>query len=135
MDSHEIIRELERRANQLESEAQRLRAAVQVLRGDAPTVTSTTEASLPVAEHARPEVSRPTPKTMPLILETLGELGPTSNRELTAALLERGWVTTSAEPTNTVRTALGRLVQRERVTQLDGGLFALPQVESPAADA
>lgn len=134
MDNDQIIRELELRANQLESEAQRLRAAVQVLRGDVPVFsaqpTSTaTSIVVPAAPAPRQAV-----RTMPLILETLGELGPISNRDLTAALLERGWTTSSAEPTNTVRTALGRLVQRGQVILADG-LFSLASEDEAEGDA
>lgn len=140
MDNNEIIHELERRANQLESEAQRLRAAVQVLRGDVPVVTAPSASTpAPVSVSVPPPAPALAPRqaigTMPLIIETLGELGPTSNRDLTSALLERGWATASAEPTNTVRTALGRLIQREQVIQLDGGLFSLRPKAEPEGDA
>jgi hypothetical protein len=134
MDNNEIIRELERRANQLESEAQRLRAAIQVIRGDVPVVSAQpTSNPAPIVVPASP-APRQAVGTMPLIIETLGELGPTSNRDLTAALLERGWTTSSAEPTNTVRTALGRLVQRGQVVQA-GRLFSLPSEDETEGDA
>lgn len=125
MDSKELIRELESRAGQLESEAQRLRAAAQVLRGEVPVVATPTAPS--PSQTSAPHQAL---GTMPLIIDTLAEIGPATNRDLTAALRKRGWVTVSTQPTNTVRTALGRLLRRGQVVQLDDGRFALP----PATD-
>lgn len=120
-----IIAELNRRASELESEAGRLRSAAEVLRGGKPVSTHTTKSR----ETGSPHISRTVRKsgTMPLILTTLRDAGPLENKELTEELLRQGWKTNSVAPTNTVRTALGRLIERAVVTRLSDGRFALAE--------
>ncbi|WP_344753701.1 hypothetical protein [Leifsonella bigeumensis] len=118
MESDMIIRELEGRANELESEAQRLRAAAEVLRGRSPISSPTRKSLVPARPGTRGGGS------MELILTTLDELGPLQNTVLTNELLGRGWKTSSASPSNTVRTALGRLMERGEVRRLKDGRFA-----------
>lgn len=127
MDSDTLIRELETRASELEEEARRLRSASEVLQGKrAATDTSHVTGAASV---------RKVSQTNPTILKVLNESGPMDARTLTTAMLDRGWETTSITPSNTVRTALGRLADRGEVVRLDDGQFATMRwIEDNARD-
>jgi len=124
MDSDTLIIELERRATDLESEAGRLRDAANVIRGGRPVTGRSLSPSQGRVQKATDRGTSGT-STASHILAVLGESGPLGNKELTQALFEQGWETGSAAPTNTVRTALGRLMERSEVTRLEDGRFAL----------
>jgi hypothetical protein len=96
--------------------------AADLLEREMPTIQGA-PGSTPVVRR-RAAASDPKKSTMAMIeavLTTTSE--PLDPPTLTEAMREQGWDTDSVNPTNTVRTALSRLVERRAVERVDGGRF------------
>ena len=123
MSDDTILAELDQLAAHHETQARKYRAALKLLRGPQPAIASITP---------RPTVSRilgprksPT-STMSMIRKVLAS----SERalvipELTERMLSGGWDTQSENPSNTVRTAILRLVDKTEVIRNADGTFEL----------
>lgn len=139
MDDETIATELNRRADQMEAEAKRLRIAANILNGKRlvakqladPAVSSATVSASGVVRsgtnHSRAA------STIPMIRRTLAKYGPLDYADLTETMLSNGWQTESQLPKNTVRTALSRLHERGTVVRRQDGRYELLESDSNAS--
>lgn len=129
-DNETILALLEEKANFHSRETERYRSAIRILRGEPETGTRPkTRLQFAPAENPaarRRKVDNPMASTQAMIERVLAEVGSLPYKELTNKMLEAGWITESVTPSNTVRTALGRLAARGIVERTEGGLFAAP---------
>lgn len=104
-DLESLAREHDQKANEHQREAERYRAAAALLREDSTSGL--------VVRHPRPRVDgrRPEGGTMSLAIKVLRDLDtPASPSELVELMKMKGWRTSSTNPTNTLRTALRRML-------------------------
>jgi hypothetical protein len=101
-----MVAELEKRATKLEDEAERLRQAAALLRGDAPRAQAVT----PTRRVVRRRSPSGTMSMAYAVLQSATE--PLSPPALAAKMIQAGWQTDSDNPSNTLRTALRRMVER-----------------------
>ena len=121
-DIAERIAQLEEDARQLDQQAALLRAAADLLRGSGP---STRNEHIPRKSGGK----RRNPNgTMDIALGVLKEEDrPLTPDEMVSRMLERGWVTDSQNPANTLRTALRRMRERNEVLS-DGNTYFVPRI-------
>jgi hypothetical protein len=139
-EDDELLRELLSRAQSHEEEARsydtqarfhhgeatRYNAAAAALSGDnvLPQASTTTSTERKINRRG---------STNEMIVEILATEAATPG-ELAITMLANGWVTTSANPANTLRTALGRLQEREIVGQNSEGRWfkQVPSLGTPS---
>lgn len=133
MSDDSILAELERKALEAEAVAAKYRAAIAVLRGKTPRVLNTSGAKVALkptstiyevkSRVTSGKKSGPT-STMSMIRTVLsGSSSPLSVTELTERMLIQGWDTQSENPSNTVRTAASRLVDKRQIERTDDGAY------------
>lgn len=129
-DNETILALLEEKASFHAREAERYRSAIRILRGEpAPGTRPKTQLQFAPAENPaarRRKVDNPMASTQAMVERVLAEVGSLPYKELTNKMLEAGWITESVTPSNTVRTALGRLADRGIVERTEDGLFSTP---------
>ena len=134
-DKETILALLEEKAAYHKGELERYRSAIYALGGSASvqrqdTVT-TPEPPVRVndgrvALMRRRKVDNPMASTQAMIERVLADSPALGYKQLTEKMLEAGWITESVTPSNTVRTALGRLSERGIVERTEDGLFRVP---------
>ena len=113
-----LLERLVRKAEYHAEQAERYRVAADVVRGE-------TQPSRSTAMTTR-RTGEPRKSTMGMIQYSLGQSSdPVDLPTLTRLMQEAGWETTSATPSNTVRTALHRLMERGAVHRDDVGRFMM----------
>jgi hypothetical protein len=115
-----IITELEDKATALEEDARKIRAAIEVLKDVRGPHTNSPARIASRASRTRAG------GTLDQIREILAETPPLSVAEILDTLYARAWTTESANPSNTVRTAIGRLLERGAVVKSPDGRYTLP---------
>ena len=121
-EDDELVARLRARAEYHEQQTVELKAAMdehaaesRKFRGALAALGATE--STPSDEAASATKQRPTPE---LISDVLTDQ-PMSTAEVTTALLTSGWQTASANPLNTIRTALGRMAEKNLAAQTRDG--------------
>ncbi|CAN5171069.1 hypothetical protein BH11ACT4_BH11ACT4_09470 [soil metagenome] len=132
MSDDNILAELEAKASEAEAAATKYRAAIALLRGE--TVRSGKPGRVTGVHEFKLRASTSGKKvgptsTMSMIRTVLGRsTAPLGIAELTEKMLTGGWDTQSENPSNTVRTAVMRLVddKGEVVKHVDGTYSLAP---------
>jgi len=122
MSDDTILAEIDQRIADLEAEANRYRAAAALLRGGSAATSGVR--SKPNRRQAPRSNGGPT-STMSMVQSVLAEHGPLTIRNLAEQMIVDGWDTQSDVPTNTVRTAVGRLTERGVLSRHDDGSYKL----------
>jgi len=123
MSDDTILAELDQLASHHETQARKYRAALALLRGSQPTTRNTQPR--PAASRAVGPRKSPT-GTMSMIRKVLASSEqPLVIPKLTERMLSGGWDTQSENPSNTVRTAILRLVDKTEVIRNADGTFEL----------
>ena len=119
----EMLARLEAKAQFHAQEAERYRVAIDVIRGESETGAPKRQ---PVPSR-RARSSGDSGKSTPaMILRALAASSePLDIAAITARMLDLGWQTESAAPTNTVRTAIGREVVKKTVRKADNRRYEL----------
>lgn len=125
-----VAEQLRRKLAAAELRVQHLRA---VLRELEPLLTDD-EHGPPtrVRSTARPAEAARSPGTGAALLRVLEQSGPSrpwTAGELAAELAQQGVAPASADPANAVRTALGRLLQDNRIERVGQGQYAVRRAE------
>jgi len=126
-----ILATLEEKVRFYEERARRYRDAAELVRAElaeSPTTAGPRGAYAAVVPPVlRRQASDPKQSTMAMIGEVLSHSNePLSVAAPTESMLAEGWDTSSETPANTVRTAVGRLVERGAVEKTDDGRYGLP---------
>lgn len=120
MDFGDIIAVLKAKLAEIEADANRLRQAIAVLereREGPPTVPSLSKK----VAHSHMAANRATTDIMLTIFKE--DEREWSIPELHHEMLGRGWVTTSKDPINALRAAVGRLYENGEVARVSPGVY------------
>lgn len=135
-DNETILALLEEKASFHAREADRYRSAIRILRGEPERVkrpdTQLQFAYPEAASVRRRKSTDPKASTQAMVEKVLARVGHLTYKELTEKMLEDGWVTESVTPSNTVRTALGRMSERGIVGRNEEGEYYWPAIEEEA---
>lgn len=120
MDFGDIIDALESKLAECESDANRLRQAIAVLKREREATPTLPPLSKKVA-HSHGAANRATSDMMLTIFKE--DEREWSISELHDEMLNRGWVTTSKDPVNALRAAVGRLYENAEVARVSPGVY------------
>lgn len=140
-DTKSLLARLEEKALFHTREADRYKTAAEVVRAvmydnapkaqlDSPAmVDPATQPEFALGQPADQPAPRKGPKsTMAMIQQVLSESdSPLRLTVLTERMIQSGWETSSAAPSNTVRTAVGRMVEANRAVRTPEGLYSMPE--------
>jgi hypothetical protein len=135
MADNEILAALDGRIAALSAELERYRAAAALIRGDNAAGNATTNAR--INPNARAPQNRrqrraadPKTSTVAMIDVVFGLTDSALDaNQVTERMQQEGWITTSGFPVNTVRTALGRAVEKGTLVRLEDGRFERPNAD------
>lgn len=122
---------LEEKARFYETQAKRIRDAIEVLRSEAGDTS--TRVTVPSTRRPQRETD-PRYGTMPMIEQALATGEALTVPELVDRMTGLGWQTDSATPRNTVRTAVHRLLARGTIVSVEGRRYALAISVEQATD-